>query len=522
MKQLFILFIAIVTIALISCSKEKLDKTNTDPTKAGAANFDPNYLLSNAQLTYANTGYSQVLYQGPMMQVIASTISYYGNGDKYVNADSFLDYQGKLWNDGYNAFSTIKEMQLLANQKGAENYSNLISIGDIMLVLITQRLTDTYGDVPYSQAGQAKSGIRYPAYDTQQNIYLGMLNNLQSAINKLDPAKDIPAQDLFYSRFSGAARINAWKKFGYSLMLRVAMRLTKADAPTAKIWAEKAALGGTFIDINDNAIVYTDASNGNVQNSTSNVMQVDLSPGFKWSKTFIDRIKADNDPRLSYIAELSNNNNNPAVQIGMPNGRDLNGGATDIRNEPAYPGAAGTEISGNYSRPRTSVYMPLNTPILVLTYAETELLLAEAAARGWNVGSATASVHYSNGVRGSLKSLGQINSVAEIPDGTINTYVAGKPLDVSSLGNSLRDINIQYWVSTASTFNFIETWHNWKRSGYPVLTPVNYTGNVTGSTIPRRLPYPSNEIIITPDAYRAAVARLSGGDVLTGRVWWDQ
>ena len=96
------------------------------------------------------------------------------------------------------------------------------------------------------------------------------------------------------------------------------------------------------------------------------------------------------------------------------------------------------------------------------------------------------------------------------------------PLDVSSTDNSLKQINTQYWVLTGTIFDFDEAWSNWRRSGYPVLTPVNYTGNFTGGTIPRRQSYPTSESSTNPNGYKTAVANLAGGDTYSGRVWWDK
>ncbi len=105
----------------------------------------------------------------------------------------------------------------------------------------------------------------------------------------------------------------------------------------------------------------------------------------------------------------------PANQQGMPNGYDQNGGATDISNAADYPGATGTGDDANpiggYSRPTSALYLDLNTPGFILTYAETELLLAEAAVDGWNVGS-TASVHYANGLSAALQTYGTLNGTS--------------------------------------------------------------------------------------------------------------
>lgn len=531
-KTLLLSFILLMSIHF-SCSRAQLDEINTDPTKSTEENFDPNYLLSNAQLRFANKGYYQLLYPSTMTQLLASTYYYYNNGDKYINVANFTDYQGRVFDEGYAEASGIREMQRLAREKDPKANTNLLAIGDMMFVLILQRITDMYGDVPYQDAGKGREGIKYPVYEKQEDIYNAMLNDLDLAIEQLNPDFPIPTADLFYK-----GDLNKWRKFGYSLMLRVAMRLSKVDPQKARIWTEKAAAGGTFTSINDNAIIAMDASSYNAQNGISLALRT-MSDyrEVRWSKTLIDQLKKTNDPRLSAIAEIpadgfANNNNqnlsgNNATELqkGLPNGYDLSGGNTDIHLAPGYPGGTGTEQDfaplGKYSRPRTSVYLKLGGPIFIMTYAETELLLAEAALRGWAVNE-TAAAHYKKGLTAALQATGQIDPLANIPAETISTYVNTQALDESTQAKALEMINTQYWISTGTMFNFIESWLNWKRSGYPLLIPINYPGNVTNGTIPRRMIYLSTEILNNPDQYKAAVARLAGGDALTSRVWWDK
>jgi hypothetical protein len=211
----------------------------------------------------------------------------------------------------------------------------------------------------------------------------------------------------------------------------------------------------------------------------------------------------------------------------MPSGYDQNGGATDISASPGYPGASGSVAGksfnkiGKYSRPTTTLYIPLTTPGFVLTYAQTEFLLAEAAARGWNAGS-NAATHYANALSAALQTYGTLNAVGVISAGTADTYAAAHPLDISSLDNSLQQINTQYWAFTGTIFDFVEAWTNWRRSGYPALTPVNYTGNFSSGSIPRRQQYPTTEAATNPDNYKTAVGNLSGGDNWTSHVWWDK
>lgn len=532
MKKILIYLFSFLALLPFGCTKQQLDKINTDPTKSTEDNVNPDYLLSTAQFKFSNNGYYQLLYQSTMMQLLSSTYYYYNNGDKYINAGSFTDYQGRVFDEGYAEASTLREMQRIARLRDPVAYSNLISIGDMMFIMILQRITDTYGDVPYTQAAKARDGIKYPVYDKQEDIYTNMLTDLEQAIKGLDETKPKPSADLFYQ-----GDIGKWRRFGYSMMLRIAMRLTKADPEKAKLWAEKAA-AGTFSSISDNTMVITDATTLNGQNGTSLALRT-LSDyrEVRWSKTLIDYLRNNNDPRLGVIAEvpadgLANNTNEdlsgntaPALQLGLPNGYDLSGGTTDIRNSAGYPGGTGTGSDlaplGKYSRPRTSVYLKLNGPNIIYTFAETELLLAEAKVRGWNI-TGTAAQHYRNALIAALQGMAQIDAQATVPSATISDYVNGHPLDESSKEKALEMINTQYWVTTGTNFNFTESWLNWKRSGYPVLIPVNYPGNVTNSTIPRRMIYLSTEILNNTDNYLAAVARLSGGDLLTGRVWWDK
>ena len=116
---------------------------------------------------------------------------------------------------------------------------NLSGIAFIVELLNLELVTDVYGDCPYTEALQAKTGnIALPVYDKQSDIYPAMLNSLDSVIATLNAGADKVTNDVIYQ-----GDIDKWKKFGYSLMLRMAMRLTKVDPTTAQKYAEKAAAG---------------------------------------------------------------------------------------------------------------------------------------------------------------------------------------------------------------------------------------------------------------------------------------
>jgi hypothetical protein len=523
-------------LTLGGCTKN-FTAINTDPTQASAAVYDPNLLLPSAELGYmgANQGYSApILFQSMWAQIFASAQfpSYYSNGDKYVASSNILTYDASIWNDAYTAAGEAYTVQSLITQNKLTTDGNLNGIALIVQLLNLELITDTYGDCPYTQALQGASGVNEPVYDSQQSIYTSMLAKLDSVIPTLSASGLLPTNDIIYK-----GNIAEWQKFGYSLMLRMAMRLTKVDPTTAQTYAEKAYAGGTFGSIADDAYITFDHTDG-FSNGNSSALQVEEDYAeVKWGQQLISYLKTNNDPRLSVIAEVPlpgldsaaieslAGDDTASHQNGMPNGYDENGGATDISHAPGYPGGTGTggnlNPTGNYSRPTSATYLALNTPGFILTYAETELLLAEAAARGWNVG-VSASTHYANGLAAALQTYGTFSSTAAITAGAATTYATANPLDVSSQTNSLAMINTQLWVTMGTLFDFSEAWSNWRRSGYPVLTPVNYAGNFTGGVIPRREIYPSTEPTTDPANYAAAVKNLSGGDTWISHVWWDK
>jgi len=538
MKRYFIYIgLAGLLMQSASCTKN-FQEINTDPTQTSADLYNPNYLLTSAQHAFSSQGYNMFLFEGFWTQIMASTSSltsnYLSNGDKYVATSGTSDYQGRIWNTDYGSTDLFYTgagnlvAEAITLTKDDPSKVNLTATCMIMKAMILQQATDVYGDVPYSQAFQGKTGITQPVYDKQEEIYNSIFNDLTTAIGMFDASKTLVTGDLYYG-----GDITKWKKFAYSLMLRAAMRLTKVAPATAQTWAEKAAAGGVFTSTADDAYTKVQSTNGH-DNAQARVYGTDLYQT-RWSKTLIDYLKANADPRLGVVSEVPQaglaankvttaGNTTASAQQGLPNGYDLNGGPTDVTKEPNYPGSTGTGDDetplGKYSRPLASVYTNLNSPIFVLTYAQTELLLAEAAARGWNVGG-TAATHYAAGTIAGLTSLSTLGSALTISSTTATTWAALHPLDVTSTTASLKQINEQYWATTGIQFNYIETWFNWRRSGYPVLTPVVYDANFTGGQIPRRQLYPVTEASLNGTNYKAGVTGLSAGDTWVSRVWWD-
>ncbi|WP_449436062.1 SusD/RagB family nutrient-binding outer membrane lipoprotein [Pedobacter steynii] len=195
----------------------------------------------------------------------------------------------------------------------------------------------------------------------------------------------------------------------------------------------------------------------------------------------------------------------------MPNGKDLSGLAgRDVRQDASF-----TSFS-DYSSPNPAM-IKQNGLTFILTYAQSEFLLAEAAQR-WGIGGVAAD-HYKNGVAASITFLGQYDASLAISENVAQNYATAHPYNAA---NGLEMINNQYWAHTNTMLDFYETWSNWRRSGFPALTPIVYPGNATNGTIPRRFPYPVEEGAKNGINYKEASAAVPGGDKLTGRVWWDK
>ncbi len=515
-KSLYFAAVACIVFGFNSCKKDLL-KQNTNPTTIGADQYDPNLLLTTVQLNYTgspefmgeNWEVKWGLVSGFIQHTASINTSFY-SGDKYLNATgSFGDY----FNQAY-IYQVQPVVELYELTKNKTQYKNLHQVSRIMKAMVFEGITDLYGDIPYTQGGQGYyQHIFTPAYDKQQDIYTDLLKEVSEATDSLDDNADKPTGDVFYAN-DPSSQIDKWKRFGYSLQLRMAMRLIKRDEATAKSYATKVS-GKTMINNDDNAIVQHVYSNDLTINRDAWEINGQDSTDLKLCSTFIDFFKTNNDPRLPVISWIYSKtpDTKPQDQLGLPPGYILGGKDTsvDIRHTATYDSANGG--MQRYSRFNKTV-LNGNAPSLILTYAETELLLADASKR---FGVGNVKTHYDNGVIAAITQLSAYGSSATISNTKAMAYLTAHPYTDTG---GLNQINTQYWACTV--FDEYEAWSNWRRTGYPILAPTKYPGNVTGNTIPRRLPYPLEQKTSNAANYNAAVAGIIGGDKLTSHMWWDK
>jgi hypothetical protein len=144
---------------------------------------------------------------------------------------------------------------------------------------------------------------------------------------------------------------------------------------------------------------------------------------------------------------------------------------------------------------------------------------AEAAARGWIAGDPVP--FFITGVKSGIWQWSLYSGSIVYNDAAATTYATAQSAAVAagSLANKLEAINTQYYITTF--LNEYEAYANWRRSGYPVLTPVNYKNNETNGQIPRRLRYPRSDYDVNRTNIEASNA-IQGPDIFMTPVWWDK
>lgn len=530
----FIASTLLASFFIQSCT-DKFGEINTNPTRLNETNLDPYTLLTTVELLYSGgAGFADDVMKanlstaGPYVQIFADPRpGVWEGGDKYFYVP---EYSESYWSAMYpNQLKLVVE--LLEVTRDREEYANLHQVARILKAMSFMRMTDLYGDIPYFEAGQAyRQGIFSPKYDPQPAIYDDIIRELQEATSALDVNTPLHTGDLIFN-----GDIQKWQRLGYSVLLRAGMRLVKVDEEKAR-QTVSLALGKTMQSNADNAYVLGSGNgiNATVNNRNSFVLRGDHGAQehfyFKWSKTFIDFLKGNNDPRLSRIARVNvwgpnsasieqsgQANGDAALQKGLPNGKTINPNmAESIFLDESWEGPVAEGGLNQYSSVNPEMF-DRTDPTFFLTYGETQFLWAEAALR-WGGEFGDPETHYRNGVEAAMGCLSEFGHEMDITPSEITAYLQQQPFDPAG---GFDQINTQLWALHGSTFNFYEAWINYRRSGFPVLQPVDFPGNFTGGTIPRRWPYPLHEATNNNINLQDARNAIPGGDLLTSRVWWD-
>jgi hypothetical protein len=372
-------------------------------------------------------------------------------------------------------------------------------------------LTDLYGPVPYFEAGKGQLSI---PYDSQEDIYNDFFVLLDEAITDLkeaDPtAKPFGDEDVIYS-----GNVGKWIKFGNSLRLRLAMRISYVNPTKAKEEAEKAVASGVMTDVADDAMIKVSPNSQNPLNFIVAWNSMCMSGAME------SYMKGYNDPRMyEYFSPNVN-----GLYHGIPNGL--------VEREWTLQPYQ-TMDSLNNAGPRFSPDLMNENPYNVMYTAETYFLRAEGALNNWNMGGSAKDL-YEQGIRTSMRQWG-ISDETKISDYMNNTntpiplndhfntpVVSDIPVAFSAdPGIQFQQIITQKWLALFP--DACESWSELRRTGFPELYPVKTSSNpdVAPYSMISRIPFVSTEKDMNADAVAEAVTLLgSGGDKASTKLWWN-
>jgi hypothetical protein len=415
-----------VSLTLITACDEGFDEINinkVDPTSLAPSLILNKAIISTTYLDGVSTLGMLCYNFGIVQQVITpygSSLSG-GNYNQLNNANSPL-----VWVNFYR--NVIKQLVAVTEQtKDDPLQSNTYHSARIWKAYAFMILTDTYGDVPYFEAGKGYiSEVIRPKYDPQEAIYKDILKELEEAAGALDAAQPAVTTDILYG-----GNVAQWKKLGYSLMLRAGMRLTKVDPTTAKTYVTKAVAGGLFGSNADNSIIrHTSLYN----NFIANHLAAREKTNFYLAAPFVNYLKENNDPRLPVFAVRyvgakggpeqvrERASSDPKVQIGMPMGyNDVTINSVLAEN--------GVVSLWDFTQINLTTVLKLDAPEFHITYAQVQLLLAEAAVRGWVSGEAAD--YYAKGIRANLEQMSLYDVSATIKEDAILAYLKAHPLETA-------------------------------------------------------------------------------------------
>lgn len=505
MRFNYLIYAAVAATTLFQSCDKGFEEMNVNPD--ASVTVVPEYMFSKSLLDALNNSYfaTNALACGGSMQQFATYKDVPGIGDKYYFQQGTYPYD--YFTTGF--VNVVNEVSTVINSLDSSK-TNEKAIARIWKVYVMHRMTDLYGDIPYSAAANGYTKYNFtPKYDAQADIYADMLKELEESAAILDPSSTkttFGAGDYIYN-----GNVTKWKKFAYSLMLRLGMRLSKRDEALAQTWVQKAIAGGVITTDADIATMkYTDGTALQRNPISAALLSSDYAvangdantEGGKLAETFINKLKANNDPRLNVIAAVWVNkaaDTSTALQMGMPNG---------LLKKPGN--------FTSYSEPNPNTILKYAAPIIILSAAESNLYLAEAAVRGWYSGDAATT--FADAIGASMRNWAQFGAGGVIAPERITAYQAAHTL-TGTTAQQLEMIGNEFYV--ALFLDEQEIHANWRRTGYPVLTPLNVPGNITGGTIPRRLLYPPSEESVNAASLQEAVDR-QGPNLMTTRVWWDK
>jgi len=499
MKKLLFLGVSALTLTT-SCQSSLDDDYNVNPkqsTSALASGF-----MANAERSLVRVVNSSSVNFNPLrfyVQYWAATD--YPNESQYdLNTRAIpTNFWNSLYRDCLRDLREAKATIPTDITIPDANKNNALAAAEVLEIYAWTTLVETYGNIPYSEALDFSNP--QPKFDDQAAIYTDLITRLDAVIGKFNTSLPIGtgSNDLIFPGTSAAATTVQWVKFANSMKLRMALVIADADPAKAKTMAE--ATAGKVLASNADAVDLT--FNNTLPNT--NPLYEDLvnsrRSDFTGSNIFINALKGTSTastgiPATGVVDPRLDDYFNPATSNTLPAG--------------TYAGGVVGTINDNGLNSLPGAKLRVQTlPGVLISYAQVELMQAEAVERGFAVGG-TATSHYNAGVTASILEWGGSTTEATNYLAQPNVAYATAP------GTYKQKIGYQYWVALYNQPT--ESWTQWRRLDYPQLPLAT---SAIYPVIPRRFLYPTVEQNLNNANYTTAAAAIGGDDVAT-KLFWDK
>lgn len=485
-----IIILSAIWMSATSCSN--FDDLNIDPVRLDHAN--PGSFLN--PVLYHVSSYNWNRYNSftfTLMQLKVPTNAANGLGWYFVN-DAAGDGS---WTTYYRWVNNINSMEQSAIELNEPNYQ---AIAMLLRGYLFHILTDSYGNVPMSEACRGSEKIFTPKFDDQKAIYRQILNDLKDANELFNTAESGVGAGLRYNQdgdflygagsasAASATAIGKWKKFCNSLRLRVLMRVI--DVPEFNATQEIRTIlsdADAYPVFESNSDAAFLPISGMAPMEAPMPRYQDFSSYQVYSDFFINTLKswgnADHyDPRLSYFANRATNNG-VSDFYGYPSGYDI---------QPAYSASSLNSGVGRCQGP---------VSVCLMNYAEIEFIKAELAQR--KLITADAEEAYQKGVTAAIRQWGLIVP-ADYFDNSNTEY-----------DGTLERILLQKFF--ALYFCDYQQWFEHNRTGLPVIP--RGVGVPSANQMPKRFKYPAALQRTNLKNYQDARDTMGGDDFSTKLFW---
>lgn len=483
----------LLTVVLLSSCAKNFESLNTDPNRPKEVN--PGVMLGQLQYRMVSSSITAGRsFTHELMQVDAPRSSPGGTGlHRYV-----VNPGAGVWSNFYGYLTDIEDIYKISDELNEPNYKAIALIYKSWAYSI---LADLYGDVPFSEATKAADGNFQPAFDKQKDIYTKILADLETANSLINTTRALTyGGDILYNANTVSGNVNAgmvkWKRFCNSLRLRLLLRISKRNdempinSQITAMLADPVKYPMFVINTDEALLRFTGSFP--YFNPYYNARQLDWRDGTYFTKFFMDKMNADNDPRRTLWSTT------------VP----VNGVQSYVGIESGYPVTVEYQVGRNSSY--NDVLKTYPQMGIMMTLAELEFIKAELALKGFNTGR-TAKQHYDAGITASMAQWG-----VTMPAGYLNQ--SGVLYDVTATAErQLEMIMLQKYY--AYFFVDYQSWFEKRRTGYPVLP--RGAGIPAANKFPSRVPYPTYLQSLNAANLAKAVASM-GADNSDVKVWWEK